>query len=120
MGNDHNMPDISALQSATSEIPVDDVIRTLGDRHARNAIIYLHDHPRATFDELADVLAASEASDDDTISTPADRERIRIQLYHAILPRLAEVGFVRFDSETNTVTDTTIPKPVVDALGIGD
>lgn len=118
MGNDHFTPDLFALHEAAGEIPVDDVIRLFGNRHARNAVVYLHDHQTATLEELADALAAAAASTDETIATPSDRERIRIRLYHVTLPQLDELGFVTFDSEANAVTETTIPDPVIDYLGI--
>lgn len=118
MGSDHFVPDLIALREATGEIPVDDVIRLFGDRHARNALIYLHDHPTATLGELADALAAAAASSDETIAAPSERERIRVRLYHEILPRLDDLGFVAFDWETNAVTETTIPPAVSNSLGI--
>lgn len=120
MGNDHFTPDLLALQAAADEIPVDDVIRLLGDRDARNAVVYLRDHRTATLEELADVLAAVAAGSDGRIAEQSDRERIRIRLYHVILPQLDELGFIAFDSERNTVSETTIPEPVTDYLGIDD
>lgn len=120
MGSDHFTFDLFALRGAAGEIPVDDVIRLFGDRHARNAVVYLHDHPTSTLEELADTLAAAAASSDETIAGPSDRERIRVRLYHEILPRLEDLGFVAFDRETNTVTETTIPPAVRDSLGIED
>ncbi|WP_226482928.1 DUF7344 domain-containing protein [Natrinema amylolyticum] len=120
MGNDYVTPDLFALRSAADDVPVDDVIRLFGNVHARNALVYLHDHPTVAVDELADVLAAAAASSDETIATPSDRDRIRIRLYHVILPQLAELEFITFDSETNTVTETSIPDAVTTALGFDD
>ncbi|WP_222919034.1 hypothetical protein [Natrinema sp. SYSU A 869] len=120
MGNDHVTPDLFALRTAADDVPVDHVIRLLGKYHARNAIVTLHDHQTVTVDELADVLVAAAASSDETIATPSDRDRIRIRLYHVILPQLDELGFISFDSETNTVTETSIPGAVTAALGIDD
>jgi hypothetical protein len=118
MGNDTAPLELLALQTAADEIPVDEVIRLLGNVHARNAIVYLHDHPGASLDELADALTAAAASADETIATPTDRERILIRLYHDVLPRLDDLEFIAFDSETNTVTETRIPDPVIACLGI--
>ncbi|SEQ24376.1 DUF7344 domain-containing protein [Natrinema salaciae] len=120
MGNKQFTPDLVALRAAAGRLPVDDVIRLFGNYHARNAVIYLHDHPTATLDELADALAAAAASTDETIATPSDRERIRIRLYHVILPQLEELGIVSFDSEANAVTETTIPAAIREYLRIDD
>ncbi|PGF15025.1 hypothetical protein CP556_02040 [Natrinema sp. CBA1119] len=120
MGNDEFEPDPFALDTAAGELPVDDVFRLLADRHARYALIYLHDNPTPTVEELADVLAAKDASDRATIATPADRNPIRIRLYHAILPRIDALGFIAFDSGTNAVTDAAIPTAVTDAMGVTD
>ncbi|AFO58220.1 hypothetical protein [Natrinema sp. J7-2] len=120
MGNDHVTPDLFALRTAADDVPIDDVIRLLGTFHARNALIYLSDHSTVTVDELADVLAAAAASTDETIATPSDRDRIRLRLYHAVLPRLADLEFITFDTETNTVTETSIPDAVTAALRVDD
>lgn len=120
MGDDEFEPDPFALEAAAGELPVDDVFRLLADRHARYALIYLHDNPTPTLEELADVLAAKDASVRATIATPADRNPIRILLYHAILPRIDALGFIAFDAETNAVTDADIPTAVTDAMGVTD
>lgn len=120
MGNDTATLDLFALRTQSEEIPVDEVVRVLGNFHARNTIVYLHDHPTATLDELADALTAAAASADETIATTSDRDRILIRLHHDILPRLADLEFIVFDSETTIVTETRIPDPVVAALGIDD
>ncbi|MDF9746693.1 DUF7344 domain-containing protein [Natrinema salsiterrestre] len=120
MGNDNATLELFALQTASDAVPVDEVIRLLANVHARNAVVYLHDHPAATLDELADALTAAAASADETIATPSDRDRVLIRLHHDILPRLADLDFIEFDSETNTVTETRIPDAVVAALGIDE
>lgn len=118
MGDHEFEPDPFALEAAAGELPVDDVFRLLADRHARYALIYLHDNPTSTIEELADVLAAKDASVRATIATPADRNPIRIRLYHSILPRIDALGFIAFDAETNAVTGADIPTAVTDAMGV--
>jgi len=120
MGNEQFEPDLRALRAAADELPFDDVVRLLGNRHARSVLVYLHDTPTPTLEELADVVAAKDASETGAIATPSDRDRIQLQLYHAILPRLEELEFVAFDTETKAVTETDIPDAVSDALGIPD
>ena len=120
MGDDQFEPDPFALQAAAGELPVDDVFRLLGDRHARYALVYLHEDPMPTLEELADVVTAKDASVGGAIAAPADRDRVRIRLYHVVLPRLEELGFVAFDAETKVVTGTDIPSAVTGALGVSE
>ncbi|WP_226041039.1 hypothetical protein [Natrinema sp. DC36] len=120
MGDHEFELDPFALDAAAGELPVDDVFQLLADRHARYALLYLYDNPTPTIEELADVLAAKDASVQATIARPADRNPIRIRLYHAILPRIDALGFITFDAETNAVTDADIPTAVIDAMGVTD
>ena len=120
MGDEQFEPDLRPLRDAADELPFDDVVRLLGDRNTRVVLVSLHDHPTPTLEELADVVAATEASETATIAEPADRDRIRLRLYHAILPRLDELGFIAFDPETTAVTDTDVPDAVSAALGVTD
>ena len=120
MGDEQFAFDPFALRAAADDLPFDDVVRLLGDRHARYALVALHDTPDSTLEELADVVTATDASAAGTIATPSDRDRIRLWLYHAILPRLEELGFLTFDTETRTVTDIDVPPAITDALGVAD
>jgi len=120
MGDEQFDTDLRALRAAAGDFPFDDVVRLLGDRHTRYVLLALHDDPAPTLEELADVVAATAASETGTIAAPSDRDRIRLWLYHAILPRLADLGFITFDSDAKAVTDTDIPAAVSDALGVAD
>jgi len=120
MGDESFEPDLRALRAAADEVPFDDVVRLLGDRHTRTVLVSLHDNPAPTLEELADVVTANAASETGAIAAPSDRDRIQLRLYHSILPRLAELGFIAFDTETKTVTETDIPDAVSDALGVTD
>jgi len=120
MGDEQFEPDLRALHAAADELPLDDVVRLLGNPHTRSVLVSLHDNPAATLEELADIVAAKDASETGTITAPSDRHRIRLWLYHSILPRLEDLGFIAFDTETKAVTDTDIPDAVSDALGVTD
>jgi hypothetical protein len=120
MADEHFEPNLLALQAAAGEVPVDDVIRLLSTRAARDALVYLHDRSTATLEELADVVVGAAASADGSIAGPADRERVRVRLYHTILPWSDDLGFVAFDSDAAIVTETDVPGPVVEYLGIGE
>ncbi|QLG47435.1 DUF7344 domain-containing protein [Natrinema halophilum] len=120
MDDEQFEPDLFALRAAADELPVDDVLRLFADRHARYAVVYLIDNPTPTLEDLADVIAAKDATNESTIAAPADRNQIRTHLYHAILPRIEALGFITFETETNAVTGTDIPNAVADALGVTD
>lgn len=120
MGKKRIEPDLVTLQAAADELPVDRVVRLLADPAARYAIVLLHDEPTRTLEELADVVTGKTASVEGTIATPADRDRVRIRLYHVILPRLDTLGFAAFDADAKAVTDADIPDAVTDALGVTD
>jgi len=120
MGDEQFDLDLRALRAAADELPFDDVVRLLGDCHSRSVLVYLHDHPAPTLEELADVVAATAASETGTIAEPSDRDRIRLWLYHATLPRLEDLEFIAFDTETKAVTDTDVPAAVTAALGVTD
>ncbi|AGB32135.1 hypothetical protein C488_07622 [Natrinema pellirubrum DSM 15624] len=116
MGGDRAELDPFALSSAVDDRPVDDVFRLLASPTARATIVYCHQQPSPAVEELADVIAGVAASADGTIASPADRDRIRIQLYHETLPRLEDMGLLAFDRESGDVTETSIPESILDCL----
>lgn len=116
MGDDRAELDPFALSSAVDGRSVDDVFRLLASPIARAAIVYCHQQPRPTLAELADVVAGVTASVEGTIASPADRDRLRIRLYHETLPRLEDMGLVAFDRESGAVTETSIPESVLECL----
>lgn len=92
-----------------------DAVSLLSSPMARRTLIYLTDTSTTTVEELADVLTGMEATGADTLATPADRRRVRILLYHCVLPRLDAAGYVDFDAEERTVVRGDVPE-VVDEL----
>lgn len=116
MGDDRTELDPFALSSAVDGRSVDDVFRLLASPTARATIVYCHQQPRPTLEELADVVAGATASAEGTIASPADRDRIRVRLTHETLPRLEDMGLLAFDRESGAVTETSIPESVLDCL----
>ena len=98
------------------EQTLDQVFRLLSDRYVRQTLFYLSSNPTTTLDELADVIAGWEATAQETIVTPVDRDRIRIRLYHVILPRLDEAGYIHFDITDHAIERTSVPSPVSTVL----
>ncbi len=116
MDDDRVELDPLALSSAVDGRPIDDVFRLLASPIARATIVYCHQQPRPTLAELADVIAGVTASAEGTIASPADRDRIRIRLYHETLPRLEDMELLAFDEESGAVTETSIPESILDCL----
>lgn len=81
----------------------EDVLRAMSVREQRYVLYHLLDHERVTLDELADVLAGWMAVTRQQVTTKADRDSLRIALYHNHVPQLAAVGLVAFDPEEKVV-----------------
>lgn len=79
---------------------VDGVFSSLAARRRRLVLDYLLDAEggRATFDELVDHVIEAE-----TRSPSPDREGVTTTLHHTHLPKLADGGLIRYDSERGSI-----------------
>ena len=111
--------DLEALQALESSLDLDEVFSVLSNTYARYTLYYLSDEPTTTLDQLADVVTGVEATVDDAIATPTDREHVEIHLYHVVLPKLEDIGYIDFDSEGGIVTRTMVPPKVYTLLRSG-
>lgn len=89
----------------------------LSDGHRREVLCHLRsaEDGVATVDDLVEDVLAGDGSAD-------DRERVEVELRHAILPKLAEEGYVEYDARSRTVRYRGGPLlervlDVVDGLG---
>jgi hypothetical protein len=104
-----------------SELDLPDrAIRTLSNPLARHALRYIQDRPETTLDAVADAVAGFEAVDTESIVTTSDRDRLRVKLYHVVLPRLDDEGFVEFDRAARTVERAAVPPGATVVLHLGD
>lgn len=94
---------------------VDELFGLLASRESRHVLFYLTAASETTLDRLADVVAGLEATATGVGVSPAERDRIRARLYHNVLPRLDDGGYVEFDADAHTVRRREVP-PLVDAL----
>ncbi|NHN58326.1 MULTISPECIES: ArsR family transcriptional regulator [Halorussus] len=70
---------------------------TLSDVQRRRILVAISDHNPRTEDEFVpDNIAPAEADD-------ADRDRLKAELQHVHLPKLAEQGFIKWDAEARTI-----------------
>ena len=79
---------------------LDTVLDLLSNRRRRYALYHLsRGDGSAAVSKLAETIA-------DLESEPVDERRVRRDLYHSQLPRLAEAGVVEFDSTAKVVSLT--------------
>lgn len=94
------------------------VMTLLSDDFARYTLVALYDRSTITLDRLAEFVVGLETAEGESIASPADLERARIRLHHATLPKLASMGYVRYDHEERRITREEIPDGVYLLLGI--
>lgn len=112
MDDDWLVDFLNALEGLQADQAPDEVLELLSDRYIRYTLYYLSKDPTTSLDELADIIAGWEATETDAIITPADRERIRIRLYHVILPKLDDTGYLDFDTTDHTIKRSSVPSIV--------
>jgi hypothetical protein len=112
--------DFSALARATSEQTLDEWLELLARRKTRITLAYLYDHPNATVDELAAVIAGRTAVETERIGTEAEYDDARIYLHHSILPRLDDHELLEYDPAESAVRNADVPAAVCAALGIDE
>lgn len=94
-----------AYENSTADFPpepnsVDCLLAVLADEQRRRVLRYFQaaDDPVASRADLVDHLVEPESAPDAGV-----RERIRIQLHHCQLPRLADAGLLEYDSRTGHI-----------------
>ena len=79
----------------------------LADTRPRYALYYLTTHDGTSgIDDLVNAIATRENDTTIELLTSEMKRRVRTNLYHAELPKLADYGFVEYDLEDETVTPT--------------
>lgn len=84
---------------------VDTVLSALSDPYRRHALYYLREREGASVSELVTVLTGwlNAHESRPQVANPEQRRRVAIALRHSHLPKLAECGFVGYDSDSETV-----------------
>lgn len=116
MGDDWLEDFMETIGGMEEEYPLDEIFRLLSDQYVRYTLDYLSASSTTSLDELTDVIAGLEAVEQEAIITPVEHDRIRIRLYHVVLPQLDECGFVQFDATDKTIEQSNVPSPVVALL----
>jgi hypothetical protein len=94
---------------------MDELFEIFSHEHRRRVLVALADHNPQDEDEIvsASIAGENEASDEAL-------EHLRTELHHTHLPKLAEAGFVDWDSDADTVTRGPRFEEVEPLLGLID
>ena len=111
---------ISATGDADDPLPVDLIFDALSNERRQRALIHLQRVERTTLGDLAEHVAAWE--NNTTIGSVARETRSRVYtgLYHSHVPRLADMGIVEYDRETDMVSLTSKADAIVPYLDAVD
>lgn len=93
------------------------VLDVVTDDYSRYSLYSLAHDPNTTLSDLADFVTGFEAMRAGRIATTADHERVRIRLYHAVLPKFDALGYVDFDPESRRVESARLHDAVNASLG---
>ncbi|AGN00436.1 hypothetical protein L593_02425 [Salinarchaeum sp. Harcht-Bsk1] len=110
--------DLEMGSSSSSRISDDRIFRALASKQRRRLLSYLLDGEVRTVEELATALTGWQASESGSMQTAADREQVRIELFHSHLPLLDEVGLIAYDRDRDVVRIESLD-PVVEELLAG-
>lgn len=95
-------------RGVTHEFASDEFFRVLASAVRRRVLFALLKNEQLSTEELAELLYGWES----TTGEDATYERIRTELHHVHLPRLAASNLVEFEPETGTVTRVELPEEV--------
>lgn len=108
--------------SATDDdpLPVDLIFDALSNERRQRALLHLQHVERTTLVDLAEHVAAWENNTTIGSVTREARSRVYTGLYHSHVPRLADMGIVEYDRETDMVSLTSAADAVVPYLDAVD
>ena len=110
--------DPAPLFALEGRVPLDDLFAALQSSTVRHTLLYLSRHESADLEELATVCAGYSAAATGEIKTRDDHRRLRVRLVHEVLPRLAELSFVRLSGDGTGVRETSVPDAVSTVLEV--
>jgi len=108
-GREEPADDEPSGQAERTDVPLTPsvIFGLLADKRPRFLLYVLHERGGTmTLNELATHLAAIENDTTSELLTTEMEERVRAQLHHADVPKLAERGLVTYDGDSGAVTLT--------------
>lgn len=115
--DDHAL-DLDTIEAREAGIPGPAVFDVLASAHARYVLYYLAVESTASLEELASVVAGLEAMLSDSLASVEDHRRAKMNLVHAVLPKLEELGCLEFDRDEDVIIRLEIPAMVREVLGL--
>lgn len=95
---------------------ISEFLQVLANQRRRYALYFLRDEERSTLDELAKLIAAQEhETSPEEVDEQAYRN-VRIDLYHAHLPKLEETGVIAYDRQSGQLCYRQLPGPMGEFL----
>lgn len=94
------------------------VLDAVTDEYSQYSLYVLAHDPHTTLSDLADVVTGFEAMRSGRIATPTEHERVRVRLYHAVLPKFDAIEYVDFDPESERIEPARRHAAVNSMLGL--
>lgn len=112
--HDHREQPVEPTES--SSLSDDDLYRAFASTERRRALYLVHETGEQTVRHLATQLAGWEASASGRMRDADDHTRLAIELTHAHLPLLDDVGLLTFDHAADSVRPVELDSDVVSLL----
>lgn len=113
---------IEAYETADRPVSLDALFDLLADFRRRTAYRTLCSHGELSLPDLADEVAVAERGDALPEIAPDDVLKVYLSLYHTHVPKLADVGLVAYDQNSDYVTLTetgrALESPVRDLCAV--
>lgn len=95
---------------------ISEFLQVLANKRRRYALYYLRDQECSTLDDLSKQIAAQEhATSPEEVDEQAYKN-VRINLYHAHLPKLEETGVIAYDRQSGQLCYRQLPEPMGELL----
>jgi len=98
--------DTESEASGVDSPPPDGLFKALANSKRRRLLSLLSTRAEIELDDLTDILVGWEATQDGPAS-PDEWAQVKIELVHAHLPLLSDVGLITYDDETVARVDTS-------------
>ncbi|WP_254273108.1 ArsR/SmtB family transcription factor [Haloarcula marina] len=105
--------DETAMGDDTSGPPPDELFKALANEKRRRVLSLLSVQGPMDLEEVTDMLVGWRATADGPTG-PDEWAQVKIELVHAHLPLLSEMGLVHYDEDTDEVRLASIPDPLDD------
>lgn len=107
-GDEH----VADVLSGDDPLTFEEILDLLGNQRRRYVLHYLCEHEETVVHSLVTHVARRENPGPDSPLAPTQQERLRVEIMHAHLPKLADAGLVEFD-ETGERVELSTASPSI-------